>query len=137
MADAIQSSEKSKPRGRPRSEASREAILIAALTILVRDGYQKLTIEGVAREAGTGKSTIYRWWDGRSDLAIDAFFSAVDETLDLQDTGSAEADFRAQILGMANQLRGPTGRAFAAMLAGGRDSPAVASAVRNARSSEG
>ncbi|MEC8178395.1 MAG: TetR/AcrR family transcriptional regulator, partial [Pseudomonadota bacterium] len=60
MADAIQSSEKSKPRGRPRSEASREAILIAALTILVRDGYQKLTIEGVAREAGTGKSTIYR-----------------------------------------------------------------------------
>ena len=122
MADAIQPSEKSKTRGRPRSEASREAILIAALTILVRDGYQKLTIEGVAREAGTGKSTIYRWWDGRSDLAIDAFFSAVDETLDLQDTGSAEADFRAQILGMANQLRGPTGRAFAAMLAGGRDS---------------
>ena len=130
MADAIQPSEKSKPRGRPRSEASRDAILIAALTILVRDGYQKLTIEGVAREAGTGKSTIYRWWDGRSDLAIDAFFSAVDETLDLQDTGSAEADFRAQILGMANQLRGPTGRAFAAMLAGGRESPAVASAVR-------
>ncbi|MBH1943341.1 TetR/AcrR family transcriptional regulator [Erythrobacter sp. YJ-T3-07] len=129
MAKTVSSPE-DKPRGRPRSEQSREAILIAALKILVRDGYQKLTIEGVAREAGTGKSTIYRWWDGRSDLAIDAFFSAVDETLDLQDTGSAEADFRAQILGMANQLRGPTGRAFAAMLAGGRDSPAVASAVR-------
>ena len=48
MADAIQSSEKSKPRGRPRSEASREAILIAALTILVRDGYQKLAEKGGA-----------------------------------------------------------------------------------------
>ena len=59
----------SKPRGRPRSEESREAILIAALKILIRDGYEKLTMEGVAREAGTGKSTIYRWWKGRAGLA--------------------------------------------------------------------
>ena len=118
------------PRGRPRSEASREAILLAALKLLVRDGYEKLSIEGVAREAGTGKSTIYRWWKGRADLAVDAFFSAIDETLDLHESGSAEADFRAQIAAMAEQLRGPAGRAFAAMLAGGRDSPAVASAVR-------
>ncbi len=61
-----------KPRGRPRSEASREAIVMAALKLLVRDGYEKLTMEGVAREAGTGKSTIYRWWKGRAELAVDA-----------------------------------------------------------------
>ena len=120
----------SKPRGRPRSQASREAILRAALTILVRDGFENLTIEGVARAAGTGKSTIYRWWKGRSDLAVNAFFSAIDEAFELHESGLAEADFRAQILGMAEQLRGPTGRAFAAMLAGGRDSPSVAAAVR-------
>lgn len=127
MADTLPAP---KPRGRPRSEASREAILIAALKLLIRDGFEKLTIEGVAREAGTGKSTIYRWWKGRSDLAVEAFFSAIDETLDLHESGSAEADFRDQILGMADQLRGPAGRAFAAMLVGGRDSPAVASTVR-------
>lgn len=110
--------------------ASREAILRAALTILVRDGYENLTIEGVARGAGTGKSTIYRWWKGRGDLAVDAFFSTIDETLDLHESGLPEADFQAQILGMAEQLRGPAGNAFAAMLAGGRDSPSVAAAVR-------
>ena len=118
------------PKGRPRSEKSREAILLAALTLLVRDGFENLTMEGVAREAGTGKSTIYRWWKGRADLAVDAFFSAIDETLDLQESGSAREDFRAQIMGMADQLRGPTGRAFAAMLVGGRESPSVANAVR-------
>ncbi|NCP19970.1 MAG: TetR/AcrR family transcriptional regulator [Erythrobacter sp.] len=130
MADTISTPTDSKPRGRPRSRASREAILLAALKLLIRDGYEKLTIEGVAREAGTGKSTIYRWWDGRSDLAVEAFFSAIDETLELHESGSAEDDFRAQILGMAGQLRGPAGRAFAAMLVGGRENPAVASAVR-------
>lgn len=127
MADPLSTP---KPRGRPRSEKSREAILIAALKILIRDGFENLTMEGVAREAGTGKSTIYRWWKGRADLAVDAFFSAIDETLDLHESGSARDDFRAQILGMADQLRGPTGRAFAAMLVGGRESPAVATAVR-------
>lgn len=119
-----------KPKGRPRSEKSREAILLAALTLLVRDGFENLTMEGVAREAGTGKSTIYRWWKGRADLAVDAFFSAIDETLDLHESGSAREDFRAQIMGMADQLRGPTGRAFAAMLVGGRENPSVANAVR-------
>ena len=127
MADPLSTP---KPRGRPRSEKSREAILIAALKILIRDGFENLTMEGVAREAGTGKSTIYRWWKGRADLAVDAFFSAIDETLDLHESGSARDDFRAQILGMADQLRGPTGRALAAMLVGGRESPAVATAVR-------
>lgn len=130
MADMNPPAETSKPKGRPRSEDSREAILLAALKLLVRDGYEKLSIEGVAREAGTGKSTIYRWWKGRGDLAVDAFFAAVDETLDLHDSGSAQEDFRAQIAQMADQLRGPAGRAFAAMLAGGRENPAVAAAVR-------
>ncbi len=119
-----------KTAGRPRSEEARQAILIAALKLLVRDGYEKLSIEGVAREAGTGKSTIYRWWQGRADLAVDAFFAAIDDVLDLHDSGSAQEDFRAQIAGMADQLRGPQGRAFAALLMGGRESPMVTAAVR-------
>ena len=99
-----------KAAGRPRSEEAREAILLAALAILVREGYENLSIEGVAREAGTGKSTIYRWWGGRGDLAVDAFFATIDETPDLPETGSAEEDFRTQINGMARDLRGPPGR---------------------------
>lgn len=126
MPDAVSNAAK-KSKGRPRSEESREAILIAAFTLLVRGGYENLSIEGVAREAGVGKSTIYRWWEGRADLAVDAFFAGIDETLDLHESGSAEEDFRAQIKGLAAQLRGPTGVAFAAMLAGGRE---VSAAVR-------
>ena len=53
-------------RGRPRSEHSHEAILDAVLQLLEDEGYGALTIEGVARQAGVGKQTIYRWWKCRA-----------------------------------------------------------------------
>ena len=52
-----------KPRapGRPRSVASRDAILKAAYQILNETGLAGFTVEGVAARAGAGKATIYRW----------------------------------------------------------------------------
>lgn len=49
-------------------------------------GPQALTIEAVARQAGVGKQTIYRWWPTRIDLLIevyDAYAPAVQD-LDTQ-----------------------------------------------------
>jgi AcrR family transcriptional regulator len=46
--------------GSARSESAREAILEAALRLLVERGYAGFAIEPAAAAAGTGKSTIYR-----------------------------------------------------------------------------
>ena len=54
--------------GPVRSEAAREAILDATARLFHSVGYEHLTIEGVAREAGVGKQTIYRWWRSRGAL---------------------------------------------------------------------
>lgn len=54
--------------GPVRSAAARDAILTATATIFQRQGYDQLTIEGIAKEAGVGKQTIYRWWRSRSAL---------------------------------------------------------------------
>ena len=53
----------------PRVERSRQAILAATLDLLGEVGYGRLTIEGVAARAGVGKSTIYRLWPGKLELA--------------------------------------------------------------------
>ena len=49
--------------GRPRSEPTRRSILDATIRLLDTESVQTLTIEAIAREAGVGKATIYRWWD--------------------------------------------------------------------------
>ena len=59
--------------GRPRSEATRSQILSTTIRLLQELSVQALTIEAIAREAGVGKATIYRWWNSKALLIIDAF----------------------------------------------------------------
>lgn len=65
-------------KGRPRSEQSREAILKAAHDLLKEGGAGGLTMEGLARRAGVGKPTLYRWWPSPADIVLDALLSEVD-----------------------------------------------------------
>lgn len=116
--------------GRPRSEAAREAILRAAFEHLVARGYAGLAIEAVAQAAGAGKTTVYRWWPSKAELAVEAFFRGTTDALRLPETTSARDDFHQQITELANLLRGPRGTAMAAMLEGARTDPVLARALR-------
>lgn len=79
------------PRGRPRDPAREEAILDATLELLVEGGYDRLTIEQVASRAGAGKATVYRRWNSKVDLVLDAVMR-IKRPLQDVDTGSLEGD---------------------------------------------
>lgn len=79
-------------RGRPRSEHSHEAILDAVLQLLEDEGYGALTIEGVARQAGVGKQTIYRWWKCRAELVLEAYANHAASKVPIPDKGNLKAD---------------------------------------------
>jgi len=115
--------------GRPRSERSREAILDAAFRVLIARGYGGFAIEAVAAEAGSGKTTVYRWWKTKAELAVEAFLHATTQELQLPDTGSAMGDFRTQVAELGELLRGDRGQALAAMLGGARTDPALARTI--------
>ncbi|MCC7547726.1 MAG: TetR/AcrR family transcriptional regulator [Burkholderiales bacterium] len=87
-------------RGRPRSEHSHEAILDAVLRLLEAEGYDALTIEGVARQAGVGKQTIYRWWKCKAELVLEAYANHAASKTPVPDRGSLRADLEA-FLGVA------------------------------------
>lgn len=78
-------------RGRPRDPERDTAILDAALELLVTDGYDLLTIERVATAAGASKATVYRRWDSKHALVLDALL-AIKPALDDVDTGSLAGD---------------------------------------------
>jgi AcrR family transcriptional regulator len=58
--------------GRRRGERLEDAILDAAWAELVERGYPGLTLEGVAKRAGTSRPVLYRRWPSRTALATAA-----------------------------------------------------------------
>jgi AcrR family transcriptional regulator len=52
--------------------ASREQTLDAAGELLATRGLAELTIDSVARRAGTTRASIQRWWPSEEALALDA-----------------------------------------------------------------
>jgi len=58
--------------GRPRSAHANQAIQDAAIELFVEQGFEAMSMEGVAARAGVGKTTIYRRWDSKEDLVMDA-----------------------------------------------------------------
>ena len=60
------------PEVDPRIQRSRRVIADATLDLLAEVGYGELTVEGVAKRAGVGKSTVYRHWSSKVDLVTDA-----------------------------------------------------------------
>ncbi len=79
--------------GRPRDPALDQTILEAARSLLLEGGYRAVTMEGVARRAGVGKTTVYRRWSSKPLLVYDAFFSRARSGM-TPSTGSLASDLR-------------------------------------------
>jgi AcrR family transcriptional regulator len=77
--------------GRPRDRQIDVAVLKATLGALDRAGYGGLTLEEVAREAGTTKPAIYRRWPSRQLLVLSALGQRLGEAT-APDTGCTLCD---------------------------------------------
>ena len=61
---------------RPRIEGDREQeVLAATLDVLADVGYDRLTMDAVATQARASKATLYRRWNDKVSLVIDALLS--------------------------------------------------------------
>jgi AcrR family transcriptional regulator len=81
----------SRPRGRPRSPSVDEAILDAALELLIEEGLPGTTISAVAARSGVARATIYLRWPTRDALITAAFVRAKGRP-PFRLTGDLEAD---------------------------------------------
>jgi AcrR family transcriptional regulator len=77
--------------GRPRRSATGHAILKATREILAQGGVHGLTVEGVAERSGIAKTTIYRRWRSKEDLALAALLEVIREEPPVRHLGSTNA----------------------------------------------
>jgi AcrR family transcriptional regulator len=81
--------------GRPRSSETELAILQATRELLVEAGVRGLTIEKVAARAAVAKTTIYRRWRDKDELALAVVLDMVEQVVMLPDLGNTRAELLA------------------------------------------
>lgn len=86
---------------RPRVEGEREdEILDATVKLLMEAGYDRLTMDGVAKEARASKATLYRRWDSKASLVVEALVRAKASPHPVEhDTGNLRSDLLATFCG--------------------------------------
>jgi AcrR family transcriptional regulator len=109
------------PHTRPRVEGLREAeILEAALAVLADVGYDRLTMDAVAQKAKASKATLYRRWNGKVQLVIDALLMDHQKHHYTQqgpvDTGTLRGDLIEAFCGHGGLTDKPEVDAFGAIL---------------------
>src|SRR6266536_1308207 len=96
-------------RRRRRGTALEQAILQAAIEELIAGGYLDLTMDRVARRAGTNKNAIYRRWPNRAALAIAAYRQMAGSEAPVADTGTLRTDVLATLRGINSDAASPAG----------------------------
>jgi AcrR family transcriptional regulator len=125
-------------RGRPRSLATRDAILQAARALMDELGPAGVTMEAVAARAGVGKPTVYRWWPDRHAVAMAALMQAPAESAPTAASAMPArrprpplAALAQQVLGIVDTFASPKGRAVASMIAASDPHTELSKAFRN------
>ncbi len=99
------------PDAARRNQATRRAILSAALELAGEVGYARLSVEAIAARAGAGKQTIYRWWPSKGAVLFDALLMLSEDQegqpADLPDTGDLEADLKTVLRATVVELNDP------------------------------
>lgn len=84
-----------------------EAIRAAVFAELAAVGYARMSIEGIARRAGVGKTAVYRRWRSKLHLVLDVVSALAVQGLPAPDTGSLEGDLRLLYEVTSRALRHP------------------------------
>ncbi|GAA4628605.1 TetR/AcrR family transcriptional regulator [Actinoallomurus vinaceus] len=108
---------------RRRGAVLEEAILRAAADELLESGYPGLTMDRVAKRAGTNKNAIYRRWPNRAALGVAAYRRLVTARTQPPDTGELREDALTLLRRINCDLSSPEGEILRSLLSSVGDEP--------------
>ncbi|MEV4533712.1 TetR/AcrR family transcriptional regulator [Asanoa sp. NPDC049518] len=109
-----------------RNERSRQAIVEAALALCREQGLARTTVEEIAKRAGVGKQTIYRWWPSKAAVVEEGINELAGSATDFPNTGDLLADLRTQMAGVASILSSPDFAPYLSLIGAAQDDPELA-----------
>src|SRR5471030_388859 len=118
-------------RGRPPSTgaASHGAIMDAVFELLQQKSVRELTMEDVAKQAGVGKPTLYKWWPTKAALVMAMFHERLAGTMETGPAQPLEQALRVRARGLVRELNGLFGKVVGDLIAEGQSDPAVLRAL--------
>ena len=114
-----------RPRGRPRNDKTRKAILKAAFRLLQKHGFDNVSSQQIAREAGVSTATLYRWWKNKQEMLLDAYLQTTQELLPYGNRGSPLVRLRSYAVRTATFLKSDEGRVFLRLMLAIQDNPSL------------
>src|ERR1700757_1843398 len=112
---------RSRRAGRPRSEQARCDILAAAYKLLLAKGFQAVGSHDIAKTAVFSSATLYRWWDSKQQILLDACFEHMKPVLAVSGTGSPLTRLRRYVVYVAKFLASDDGVTMARLVTGIHD----------------
>jgi AcrR family transcriptional regulator len=109
----------------PRVARSRTSILHATMDLLLEGGIHAVSVDAIAERAGVSKATLYRHWDTRHAIILDAL-TAMKAGPELPDTGSARGDLVALVRQVADHAASPALAVFGSLVGASEHDPELA-----------
>ncbi len=109
------------PSGRPRSEASRIALLETAYSLMIEHPVHAISTQQIASNAGVSTATVYRWWSTKEALLLDAVVHNIEQRRPMREEGSPLERLRGHVLEVGRLMEGKQGRVCARLLAAIQD----------------
>lgn len=114
--DAVDVPKEPRLARRRRGEVLQRAIFEATVEELRATGFGRLTMEGIAARAHTGKAALYRRWGSKGDLVVDALQDLLPSFEDMPDHGDVRADVLELLRQMQAMINSPSGCVMRALL---------------------
>lgn len=116
--------------GRPRSEVLHQAILKAALELVLEVGFRAVSVEGIAAKTNVGKTTVYRRWPNKAAVVMEAFMGLLGPASRFPENSSPTGRLRLQMHVTAKAFRGRIGALVKALLGEAQFDPELAKSLK-------
>jgi AcrR family transcriptional regulator len=113
--------------GRPRSEAAaaHDAIMDSVYALLRETSVRDLTIEAVAKRAGVGRPTLYKWWPSKAALVFAMFHERLARQPEPAQTPTVEEAIRFRVRRVIVEFNDLFGKVIRELIAEGQSDPKV------------